>query len=61
MGFYKDGKYVYEPMDAGNGVCDQETYNNQQRKKQEKIDQDNAGMDDLLDNNATEIRPYIGE
>ncbi len=43
MGFYKDGKYVYEPMDAGNGVCDESTYQNQRRAEQKKKDDDNAG------------------
>ena len=44
MGFYNsDGKYVYEPMDAGNGICSQETYDKQEREKQKKLDQNNAG------------------
>lgn len=43
MGFYKDGKYVYEPMDAGNGVCDEETYRKQKQEDQKKKDEANAG------------------
>jgi len=43
MGFYKNGKYVYEPMDAGNGLCDQKTYDDQRRQEQKKRDQENAG------------------
>ena len=43
MGFYKDGKYVYEPTDVGNGLCDQETYDKQRREEQKKLDENNAG------------------
>lgn len=43
MGFYRDGKYIYEPMDVGNGLCDKENYIEQVRKKQKKLDDNNAG------------------
>ena len=43
MGFYKDGEYVYEPMDVGNGVCDKDIYDKQERQKQKKLDDNNAG------------------
>ena len=37
MGFYKDGKYVYEQTDVGNGICSDETYQNQEREKQKNL------------------------
>jgi len=43
MGFYKDGRYVHEPTDVGGGLCDEETYENQEREKQKKLDKNNAG------------------
>ena len=43
MGFYKEGKYVYEPMDAGNGMCAQSTYDKQKQAEQKKLDENNAG------------------
>ena len=43
MGFYRNGRYVYEPMDAGNGVCEQSTYDKQKQKEQKKLDENNAG------------------
>jgi hypothetical protein len=46
MGFYRDGKYVYEPMDAGNGVCDQKDLDKQVRDRQKEKDQNNAGMEE---------------
>lgn len=43
MGFYRDGKYVYEPMDVGGGVCSDEAHQQQEREKQKKLDHNNAG------------------
>ena len=43
MGFYRNGQYVHEPMDAGNGICEHSTYDKQKQKEQEKLDENNAG------------------
>ena len=43
MGFYRNGQYVHEPMDAGNGSCEHSTYDKQKQKEQEKLDENNAG------------------
>ena len=43
MGFYRDGKYVYEPTDVGAGICSEEMYQEQEREKQKKLDENNAG------------------
>jgi len=53
MGFYRDGKYIYEPMDVGNGVCDQEDFDEHIRERQKKIDENKAGMEELTNGDKT--------
>ena len=43
MGYYKDGRWVFEPSDENGGMCSREDIVKQEREKQKKLDENNAG------------------